>query len=242
MDIKIDARERDLIDVLSDWKTNPKCSIGNLDHGDIQISYNGMIKCIFERKTISDLAASIKDGRYHNQKKAMLENYQPSQLYYIIEGSMDNTDTDGIMYNGIDKKAILSCIYNTMIRDDIKVIRTSGLLDTSEVLRGIFRRMSENPEKYEGGAPLTSQIVKQVVKTPEEFFLRALCQIPGVSLKTAKAISENYKTLPIMVAQLNNQPEKLKLLKEIVTYDSKGNARRISEKVAKGIVDFILGG
>ena len=35
----------------------------NLDIGDIVIKYNGVVKYIFERKTLRDLAESIKDNR-----------------------------------------------------------------------------------------------------------------------------------------------------------------------------------
>lgn len=40
----------------------------NLELGDFVFKYNEDIVCLIERKTISDLLASIKDGRYKEQK------------------------------------------------------------------------------------------------------------------------------------------------------------------------------
>jgi ERCC4-type nuclease len=81
MELIIDNRERDILNILSDFKT------ANLDHGDIMITHNSQVFAIFERKTLSDLAASIKDGRYHNQKKSLLESYDANKLYYIISSN-----------------------------------------------------------------------------------------------------------------------------------------------------------
>ena len=102
MDLIIDNRERDLISILKPNNT------ANLDHGDIMITYDSQVFAIFERKTLSDLAASIKDGRYHNQKKALLESYDTNKLYYIIEGQFDYSTN--IVINSIDKNILDSCL------------------------------------------------------------------------------------------------------------------------------------
>ena len=43
-----------------------------LDVGDVQISTQTGEAVIIERKTWHDLASSLRDGRYHNQKAAMV--------------------------------------------------------------------------------------------------------------------------------------------------------------------------
>ena len=58
----------------------------NLDLGDYVFNYNEELVCIIERKTIEDLASSIKDGRYREQKSRLIMNYPKSKLIYLIEG------------------------------------------------------------------------------------------------------------------------------------------------------------
>ena len=82
MDIIIDYREKDLIKDMNNTNTNDKLTISheNLELGDIQFHVNGTCILIFERKTVSDLAASISDGRYkeqsHRLTNASLSNHQ----------------------------------------------------------------------------------------------------------------------------------------------------------------------
>ena len=54
----------------------------NLDLGDIIIEYNDIPLIIIERKTIPDLLASIKDGRYKEQKKR-IRKLNPLKVFSI---------------------------------------------------------------------------------------------------------------------------------------------------------------
>jgi crossover junction endonuclease MUS81 len=49
-----------------------------------------VLNCIVERKTISDLAHSITDKRYTDQKYR-LKNCGLSRLFYLIEGATSTT-------------------------------------------------------------------------------------------------------------------------------------------------------
>ena len=90
MDIIIDYRENDLIKEMKKTNTNDNLTISNanLELGDIQFNLNGTCILMFERKTVSDLAASISDGRYkeqsHRLTNASLANHK---IYYLIEGN-----------------------------------------------------------------------------------------------------------------------------------------------------------
>ena len=77
MNITIDAREKDLFamcSLLNNDNNNITLKCEQLALGDSIIGEN----VIIERKTLTDLAASIKDGRYREQsfrlKKALEEN------------------------------------------------------------------------------------------------------------------------------------------------------------------------
>ena len=72
IELLIDNRETK---IKEHFKNKDYVTIENLELGDIIFKYNNEIVLIIERKTLSDLAASIKDGRYNEQKKRLLSNY-----------------------------------------------------------------------------------------------------------------------------------------------------------------------
>lgn len=241
MELIVDNRERDLLKYFGEVHT------ANLDLGDFVIrEEGGEIIFVIERKTWKDLAESIKDGRYHNQKKRLLETYDVSKIIYIFEGAW-NYGPDNTFISGIGKSALISCAINTALRDGIRIFVSGWQKDTYDLVMGIYNRVREHPEKYVKTASAVQETVSeiQVVKKQcidaEAYFIAALCQIPGVSMKTARAIAGKYQSFPVLIKELSTRPEKMKLLKEITTEDSKGGKRRISEKVARSIVDYIFG-
>ena len=94
MKIVIDNREHSLIKLMTAMNTNENFNIDievkTLDLGDISICSNGGEELLLiERKCVSDLASSIKDGRYKEQSFRLngypLHNHN---IIYLIEGSI----------------------------------------------------------------------------------------------------------------------------------------------------------
>ena len=83
----IDDRERSIYPYLETELYNIEYIIKRINIGDYSIidDSNKIIVC-FERKTLEDLASSIKDGRYGN-KESMIELREKTncKLFYIIE-------------------------------------------------------------------------------------------------------------------------------------------------------------
>ena len=69
-------------------KAYPWVYFGNLDLGDYVFKMNGSVVCIIERKTVEDLANSIRDGRYREQKARLFSQYDPRQIMYLVEGTL----------------------------------------------------------------------------------------------------------------------------------------------------------
>jgi ERCC4-type nuclease len=235
--LKIDHREGKLKELFG---ASGPCTIPmqleyeNLEYGDFQLVYNNEVKFIFERKTIDDLLASIKDGRYNNQKARLFEVYAPSQIYYIIEGTvkMDDSKTQD--------KIVLSSLINTALRDKIGIFQTKSLNDTFQLLCGIYMRFKEHPEKYLGSAQKSEAVVvmSSNKSTSTHVFKAILCQIPGVSDKTADGLMERWKCMKLMIDELcpltsEKQEELLGAIKI--------NGRKISKKVVEGICQYIFG-
>jgi ERCC4-type nuclease len=241
-DIKlyIDHREGGLKTKLA---TNDNIIYKNLDYGDIIIDVDDKHLVVCERKTLSDLSASIKDGRYKNQKQKLLTILPTNCLYYIIEGPIDFNNSDSTL-NGINKKTMLSCIINTLIRDNIKILITKDIDETCNLILNMYERIKNDPCKYVGERVLESQVIKSknTNTTKESCFEQILCQIPDISIKTAKAICIKFSNMKGLYDCLDslNYEEKLKILKEISIENVKGNKRKISEKVIKNIIEYIF--
>ena len=83
-------------------------------------------------------------------------------------------------------------------------------------------------------------VVKKVKKeniTPDNIGEIMLCQIPGVSSVTALAIMGKYKSLPVLIKELD---ENVDCLKDIKTCNSKGQLRKINKTSILNVVKFLL--
>ena len=101
MKIKIDHREHDLIQSckyflgIGPAYQGIELEICNLPIGDIILCDDtGIEKVIIERKSLSDLASSIKDGRYEEQSYRLNGISHPNHnIMYIIEGEMNKVNS-----------------------------------------------------------------------------------------------------------------------------------------------------
>ena len=99
--------------------------------GDILIKTDeGKDVMIIERKTLADLLASIKDGRYEEQSHRLkyASGFPSHNILYIIEGMFSTLRT--IM----EKKLIISTMASLNYFKGFSVIRTSGIQETAEIL------------------------------------------------------------------------------------------------------------
>jgi len=223
MNIYIDYRETDLYDYLSNKQigtnTNDfKINKINLEIGDIQIEPDDKsFKLVFERKTISDLLSSIKDGRYKEQKTRMMSAFDTSKCCYIIENQLCSSNR----LSEQDKYILDSAIIHTMFRDKIHVIETDNVQQTGNWIIKIATRCQKNPQNFSNDES-ENQNVKYIdclkVKTKKSdnidkntCYLLQLCQIPGISKTIAKEIIKVYPTLK----ELYNSDVSIEKLKEI---------------------------
>lgn len=236
---KIDHREGKLKEYLSSVDTSSlQIDFENLAHGDIQILIDDKPCLLFERKCLDDLVASIKDGRYKNQKAVLVASgYTTRQMYYIIEGSYKWSDS------GKDMPMIKGSVINTLLRDKIGVFFTRNVQDTGSFLLETFQRVVKDPAKYIGTEEEqqpSSQIVVMTQNdkvTPSICYRNMLCQVPGISLKSAEAITGCYPTLKQffqVMSSLSADEQKATLSK------IKVNGRKLSSKIIENLIQYIL--
>ena len=111
MSITIDYREQDIITYITERYPTISIQTANLQVGDILIT-SELDTLVFERKTIADLAASIKDGRYHEQKQRLKSIYPHHRITYIIEGSLSELGKQETIY-GMSSKALVEFLLRT---------------------------------------------------------------------------------------------------------------------------------
>jgi ERCC4-type nuclease len=150
--IKLDFREKDLIALLqlklmneneNDINKNNsiKLKVDNLKIGDVafvEIDKNeneiGDELLLFERKSLNDLASSIKDGRYAEQS-FRLDGYQAvpnHNIVYLMEGDISKYRES--QYTRINKKTLLSSMFSILYYKGFSVVRTMNVLETSELI------------------------------------------------------------------------------------------------------------
>jgi len=158
INIVIDNRESQLIELFSKQtdilkEKNIEWSTQTLEIGDVMIhNQEGSINYLFERKTLSDLAGSIKDGRYREQKMRMLSKYASTKITYILEEISTNelwSSASASHIMGISKIAFGSFIIHTMLRDGVHVYISKNTEETSLFIMGIAYRMIKHPELFE---------------------------------------------------------------------------------------------
>ena len=83
----IDSREHKLIELLSPIATK------TLDIGDIFLQ-DELFELVIERKTWNDLRASIRDGRFREQRSRLRdwkEESKEKQIIYFVEGNYEES-------------------------------------------------------------------------------------------------------------------------------------------------------
>ncbi|RYE11994.1 MAG: hypothetical protein EOP34_11630, partial [Rickettsiales bacterium] len=152
--LRVDNRELKLRQLLSNSSLDISIIFENLSIGDFIYELNGEPLIIIERKTLEDLAQSIKDNRWKNQKINLLENFPRNRIYFVIEGDWNYMNGEDI-YNGIHKKNLMGCIINTLIRDDIKIMWTLNICETQNLLIYLYKKIVKDYEKLGFGEQRT---------------------------------------------------------------------------------------
>jgi ERCC4-type nuclease len=138
---------------------------------------------VFERKTLADQAASIRDGRHDNKQKMMdLRAQLGCDVYYIIES--DKVYSDESMINGLPYKTIRASVMHLMVRDRIFVVNTRTPRDTVKLMCDMVAYY--NKYKPAEAAPPESSGGRGVMALTEDIkdlkTLRAMwCAVPGIS-------------------------------------------------------------
>jgi ERCC4-type nuclease len=165
---------------------------------------------IFERKTLADLAASIRDGRYKEQSFRLIETaaatgFHTHNIVYIIEGDLARYDE---RHSRITKTALQSAMVSLLYYKGFSVVRTMNVGETAEFILnfadkvakegadGIVPAYDDDTTTTAAAAQAYSEVSAKKEKrdyiTRENIGEIMLAQVPGVSAKMASAILAKY--------------------------------------------------
>ena len=205
--------------------------------GDIIICDDeGNEKLILERKTINDLLASIKDGRYDEQS-CRLSGHQirNHNIVYLIEGSISNTH--------FNRSLIFSSMFSLGYYKGFSVFRTESVEESAFFLINTVQKMIRDKERepYVEGAPVdyisTLKKVKSDNINPANINELMLSQIPGISAQSAKVIMDKFKTIPLLLETIQADA---KCLDDVCYTNAKGDKRKINKTCLTNIRAFLL--
>ena len=255
--IKIDNREHTLIKLVkalnNDYDLKFTIEVEQMDLGDATIvDKNGKDIVLLERKKLSDLASSIKDGRYAEQSYRLngypLHNHN---IVYLIEGNVSQ-------YNDKWTRVKPSTLYTTMFSlqyyKGFSVVRTFDITETAEYILRISDkiRRSKNKvpfytlgeknmqaNKWTSPSSYVGVVHKEKKKniTPQNIGGIILSQIPGISTATSKVLMDKFGSL----FQLLKALEKDKQCLDKLCYKTKtGQERRISKTSISNIIQYLF--
>jgi len=231
--IRVDTREDALNDMLRMNLTGTTHTTRSepLAVGDVILSSDDgkTDYIVFERKSLADLAASIRDGRYKEQSHRLqaIPGMHNHNVVYVIEGDLARYNE---RFSKISKKALLSAMCSLNYYKGFSVVRTMSIMETYELIHHYADKLSVSPAPYghyhavadavadaadadaavaivDAETPSYCSVMKvKQVKceniTPQNIGEIMLCNIPGVSSKTAAAIMKQFSTLRALMEAL----------------------------------------
>ena len=217
MDLIVDDRERAVIPHLL-----PLCEaqIHRLITGDFAFAAGGKTVVVVERKTLSDLAASIKDGRMNNNNKLLdVREKTGARIVYIIEGSPLTPPTR--KFGGIAFSTLQSTLDGLAFRHNVIIIWTRGPEETAARLSRLRFKLVDMDfgeanaavvELNEGGdSQIPPELLERKEKTVDSVHVNMLRCLKDVSGPTAILLLSKYSLHELISHQF--EPEVIYNLK-----------------------------
>ena len=272
LNIVVDVRESGLYDKLISITTlssnTPKITVLTkpLILGDIliEVESSNEVLVLFERKSLTDLLSSIRDGRYAEQSHRLIHtsNIPSHNIAYIVEGMYSQLRKES------EKQTCISAITSLFYFKGFSVFRTCSVGETAELVYGMAAKIqkelasgktprfilrntgtqsetsSDTVETVHMAAETTPiqnaycEVVHKVKKdniTPENIGEIILCSIPGISSTTAIEIMKHYSSFANFIEEIESRPEKL----QDIYLTTNGKKRKLGKNIIENIHRFL---
>lgn len=279
--IWVDTRERDLIAYLDVVATEtsgsggaevdpeaPPFRVANLPIGDVILTRatdaastieelnRSDILVIIERKTVADLAASIRDGRYEEQAFRLndVREVNNHQILYMVEGD-PNRPTGGNAFskNKIGPDTVYATFASILFFKGFSLYNSRNLQDSGRFVWNTHRKLlkdmaTKGRAMHHGSAPmgdaetgganydeacshLTPTLKKKSAYASDAGLGAAmLCQIPGISGVIANALIAEFGSVRDLIDALRDEPKRVAAFR-VGPKDAHARPRRLSKTV-----------
>lgn len=273
MIIKIDTREQELmtkcqnaIDTIAKFKDITLIS-QTLPLGDIIIN-DGTNDCIIiERKTLSDLAASIKDGRYEEQSYRLNGlNHHNHNIIYLIEGDMHRFNT---FKERIDKQTLYSAMFSINYFKGFSVMRSNNLEETAIIAcnmayklvgglksgkTGFYTNITVSQKSNDNTSDEQNNNSDDIKEPTEQDYCSVIKKVKKDNITTENIGEIMLCQIPgvsstsalAILSQFKTLPNLIKCIQEdenclsnVCTTDTNGKSRKISKTAIATIIKFL---
>jgi len=227
LEIVVDVRERALIAALRSRPElllldaeNDDVTVRGLDVADVEIrDRGGRLLMLIERKTMGDLASSLADGRYHEQKHRIrsLADATGATPMYCIEGASSGFAFDGRFSASTCPPRIRGLVTSLLVRHRTLVAFTRDVADTAafvlQATKTLRQRQQQQQQTSSSSSSYATVACRQAAAKksanldPAQCFLQQLCQVPGVSSGIAKNLAASYASMGDLVLALAALPD-----------------------------------
>lgn len=252
--IWVDYREKELIAhldaLLMDEKSARAFRTTNLPIGDIVLTSivedtekerqmeeehpcESDILCIMERKTVIDMAASIRDGRYEEQAYRLNDtNVVNHQIIYVVEGDHNRvllSSANNFSRNKITPDVMYSAFASILFFKGFSLYRSFNVQDTASFIINTHRKLhkelfskkksrtlyySKKEDENERTVIKTDDYNKTLKKkssyiSQESTSVAMLCQIQGISTTIANVLVSEFGTVGNLTRSLNENSDLL---------------------------------
>lgn len=213
--IEVDVREPELLRAVG-------TSVKPLTVGDFMVYAGDSDQpcMVIERKTVDDLLASIKDGRYRDQRERMVETGLP--IVYILEGRPS------------EDKAMQGALENLALVHRIPVIPSANMRQTGSIVASLAKKLSTTAV----AVPIVTYCPPRAKRdTPLSALEKMLTTVPGVSCTIAQSVSTVYATMAELLAFVLSQNSDATCLAAITIV---GKTRRVGPALSRRIVNALI--
>ena len=202
---------------------------------------------IIERKSLSDLESSIKDGRYKEQSFRLNEaSTHNHNIIYLLEGAIINYKEVGF------RSTLYSTLFSLNYYKGFSVINTLNQSETATMLVAFASKINRENKPGFYSIKETANSVNTVntvnsddayietIKTSkkahinrENIFQLMLMQIPGISSVSALALANEFKNMETLLQSLKDENTNFENIKL-------ASGRKLNKNILVSLKSFLI--
>ena len=239
--IKVDCRERSLLNALARQHPSMDVVALQLAEGDVVIS-SGEFKILLERKSIEDLYKSVRSGRLTDQVGRMFDSIakEGGEIKTLVAIVLEGDVNEAIQPHM--QKSFYETYCSVLLRHKIAVLRSNSVQDTASLISCLARTASELFRPPSEFASLV-HVERNGRKTngANVPYLKLLMSIHGVSSNRAHAIALAYPTMDLLVSSLKTENGIVRLASLVSPSSKRCVGSPVGSTTALKIAEAILG-